>query len=418
LFDEYKGIPQEARLLVYLSFPPGLAVGFIYTDLSYFLPEVQGLAIFWTGVTITLMGVTVAAAAIPLGMLADRYGRLRMLVLGNLCAGFSLLGFALTSSLPLILLTAVVEGLGEASFAVSFSALLANRAGDEKRTSAFSLAALLSWISAAIGAASISSIALIQGLGLSIGQAHVALFVVVALFSLSITPLLLRLKETKTYGGGGRPVLPRKSAKVIKRYAAYSLLIALGAGLFVPLMTLWFKSAYGVPDTVSGLVLGLSSILTAVAVVLAPRLAKRLGHVKAIAVTQALSMVFMVGVPLSPNFPIAGSLYTVRVFLMNLSNPLGQSLLMGLVAPEERGTAAGVTAGLWRLPNSLSVSVGATLMADGYLSLPFYMATVLYAVAITAFWLLFRNARLPEEIDAFPQLPAQSSSFDSSEEAR
>jgi hypothetical protein len=114
----------------------------------------------------------------------------------------------------------------------------------------------------------------------------------------------------------------------------YSLAIALGVGLFVPLMTYWFSAAYGIPDMVSGPLFGVSSILTALAVLLAPRLATGLGHVKTIVGTQALSNFFMVAVPLPPAFAIAVSLYTVRVFLMNLQNPLGQSLLMGLVSPD------------------------------------------------------------------------------------
>ena len=419
MFEEYNGIPWEARLLVYLSFCPGLAIGFIYTDLSYFLPEVQGLPIFWTGATITVMGVTVAAMAIPLGILADRYGRRRMLILGNLCAGTSLLGFALTKSVSLILVVAVIEGLGEASFAVSVNALIADKAGDEKRTAAFSLGALLSWISGAIGSFAISSVDLIQRLGLSVAQAHIVLFIAVALISLGVTPLVLKVHETRTPSTGRRaPILPRKSAGVIKRYALYSLAIALGAGLFVPLMTYWFRAAYGVPDTVSGPVLGVSGLLTAVAVVMAPRLAKRLGHVRAIVATQALSTVFMVAVPSCPNFPIAGSVYTVRVLLMNLSNPLGQSLLMGLVSPDERGAASGVTAGLWRLPNSLSTSIGDSLIGGHLLALPFYIATVLYVFSISAFWLMFKNAQLPEEVTQLSDGPAQSSSREASDEVR
>jgi len=419
VLDEYKGIPREARLLVYLSAPPGLAVGFIYTDLSYFLPNVQGLLPFWTGVTITTMGVTVATMCVPFGILADRYGKRKMLILGNLCAGISLLGFALTKSLPLILLTAVVEGLGEASFAVSFNSLLADRAGDEKRTASFSLGALLSWISGATGAFAISSVVLIERLGLSVGQAHVVLYIVVALLSLSVTPLILRVHETKRLAPGQpRSILPRKSSKVVIRYTIYSLAIALGAGLFVPLMTYWFSAAYGIPDTLSGPLLGVSSILTALAVLLAPRLAKRLGHVKAIVATQALSTFFMVAVPLSPTFAIAVSLYIVRVFLMNLSNPLGQSLLMGLVSPDERGMASGVTAALWRLPNSLSTTVGYVLIGDHLLALPFYIATVFYVFSITAFWFMFKDARLPEEAASPAQALTQSSSLAGSEEMR
>jgi MFS family permease len=342
-----------------------------------------------------------------------------MLMLGNLCAGISLLGFALTKSLPLILLTAVVEGLGEASFAVSFNALLADRAGDEKRTASFSLGALLSWISMATGAFAISSVVLIERLGLSVGQAHVVLYIVVALLGLSITPLILRVHETKRPAPGQRrSILPRKSSRVIVKYTVYSLAIALGAGLFVPLMTYWFSAAYGIPDTLSGPLLGVSSILTALAVLLAPRLAKRVGHVKAIVATQALSTFFMVAVPLSPTFAISVSLYSVRVFLMNFSNPLGQSLLMGLVSPDERGMASGVTAALWRLPNSLSTSVGYVLIGDHFLALPFYIATVFYVFSVTAFWFMFKEARLPEEAALPPQVLTQSSSLDGSEDMR
>ena len=117
MFDEYKGIPWEARLLIYLSFIPNVAIGFIYTDLSYFLPNVQGLSPFWTGATITVMGATLVASSIPLGMLADRYGRKKMVVLGNLCASLSLIGFALTSDVSFTLLIAVLEGAGEAAYA-------------------------------------------------------------------------------------------------------------------------------------------------------------------------------------------------------------------------------------------------------------------------------------------------------------
>src|SRR5439155_4088939 len=94
----------------------------------------------------------------PLGILADRYVRRRMLVLGNTAASLSLIGFALTAHLALVLLVAAVEGIGEAAFAVSGSALLADKAGDEKRTLAFSLIAFLGWIAGALGGFAVSSV--------------------------------------------------------------------------------------------------------------------------------------------------------------------------------------------------------------------------------------------------------------------
>jgi len=89
----------------------------------------------------------------------------------------------------------------------------------------------------------------------------------------------------------------------------------------------------------------------------------------------------------------------VRSMLMMMSNPTEQSLLMGLVAEEERSTASAITAALWRLPNSFSTAIGAFLMGLGgfYLSAPFFLCTALYLASISYFWFAFRNVRLPEE---------------------
>lgn len=414
MFSDYRGIPWQARLLIYLSFIPNIAIGFIYTDLSYYLPKFQGIG---AGFPITVMGVTLVVLSFPFGIIADRVGRLKMLVLGNLCASLSLIGFALTSNYALVLMIAVLEGTGEAAYAVSFVALIADKAGDEKRTPAFSLLAFLGWVAGAVGGFIISSVNPLHSAGLSLKEAHVVLFVIVGLLSLSITPLLLKVKE-ESVRDRRRDILPRKSWRVILKYGGYSVIIAIGAGLFVPLMAFWFSQAYGVSDDLSGLVLGLTNLLTAGVVFIAPWLARKMGLVKATVVTQAASTVFMVALPSAPNFGVAASIYIVRVFLMNLSNPLTQSLIMGLVSPDERGMAAGVSAAVWRLPNALSTFVGYDMMNAGLLALPFYYATVLYVVGISAFWFMFKGARLPEENPRLRQPAVQSSSLDGPEDER
>ncbi|HUI22801.1 MAG TPA: MFS transporter [Nitrososphaerales archaeon] len=414
MFSDYRGIPWQARLLIYLSFIPNVAIGFIYTDLSYFLPKFQGID---AGLPITVMGVTLVVLSFPFGIVADRVGRLKMLVLGNLCASLSLIGFALTSSYALVIMVAVLEGTGEAAYAVSFVALIADNAGDEKRTPAFSLLAFLGWVAGALGSFVISSVDVLHGLGLSLKEAHVILFVTVALLSLSMTPLMLKVRE-ESVRNRRKGILPKKSWRVILKYGSYSVIIALGAGLFVPLMAFWFSQAYGVSDDFSGLVLGLTNLLTAGVVFIAPWLSRKMGLVKAAVVTQAASTVFMVVLPSAPNFGAAASIYIVRVFLMNLSNPLTQSLIMGLVSPDERGMASGVSAAIWRLPNALSTFVGYDMMNAGLLALPFYYATVLYVVGISAFWFMFKGARLPEENPRMVQPAAQSSSREGPEVER
>ena len=110
-------------------------------------------------------------------------------------------------------------------------------------------------------------------------------------------------------------------------------------------------------------------------------------------------MVFMIAVPIAPTFAIAGGIYIIRTFTMNVAGPLGTSLIMGLVDRDERGAASGISTAIWRFPNSISTVIGSTMMRGGMLALPFYIASLLYSVSICLFWLFFRNARVPEETD-------------------
>ena len=400
MFSRYRSIPSEARLLIALSFVPSLALAFLSTDLSYFLSSVRGLSITFTGLVITVMGLSVVLASIPFGILADRYGRRRFIVTGNLLASVTLASFALTSQPALLLAAAVVEGVTEAAFASAGTAMLAEKAGEEHRTAAFSLSSFLQNIGWGLSGFAIPLVLVLQFFGLSNSQAHVALYLVLAASSAAITPFIFRISESRTSAKTKsiREFIPRRSRSVLERYAVTAVLIAFGAGLFVPLMTLWFSLSFGVPDTVSGPIVGLSGFLIAAFTLAAPGLARRFGLVKSIVLTEGLSLVFMLAVPLSPTFLIAGLLYTIRTFTMNISGPLSMSLIMGLVDSDERGAASGINAAIWRFPNSISTVIGSDAMRSGMLALPFYIASLLYLLSISFFWYFFKDVRVPEEV--------------------
>ncbi len=400
IFSGYRGIPQEAKLLVYATLLPSVAYGMFYTDLAYFLTAVQGLSDFIMGSIVAIMGVSMVVAGIPLGMLADKYGRRKVLIAGNILASTSLPIFALTADPLILAMAAILQGISEGAASVATGALLADKCDATKRNSAFALSAFAGSTAFAVGSAAIFFVEVFQGLGFDQKESHVILFVILAVLSGASTLIMLKITESRSLKGtktGIKDLLPKKSGGVLAKYVLTGATIAFGAGLVIPLMTRWFDLRYGIPDTVSGLLLGWTSFVIGLATLVAPYLAKRFGLVNAVVATQGASTLFMFATPLPPHFIVAGAVYTVRAFLMNMSSPLEQSMIMGLVEDSERGAASGISSAFWRLPNALSSWIGAWIMGIGLLYEPFYLATLFYLISITLFWFFFRKTKMPEE---------------------
>jgi MFS family permease len=407
MLSTYQGISKDAKLLVYQSIFPSVAYGLFFTDISYFLTTVQGLSYSFMGIVITTMGVATFAASIPLGIVADRYGRKKMLILGNVIAGVIMVVFAFTTDPVLLLAAAVFEGISEAAFSASSGAWLAEKVDASKRNIAFSLFGFAQSMAFGIGSLAIPVVVIFELMGFSNKISHSVLYILVAAISLVSTVMLLRVQESKRSSkakvektDAEAKKASKESRRILAKYVMTGAIIAFGAGMVVPLMTAWLRLQYGVPDVISGPILGLVSIIIGVATLAGPPLAKRLGLVKAIVVTQAASTIFMFVTPLSSNYAIACSVYTVRAFLMNMASPLSQSLIMGLVREDERGLASGVNTALWRLPNALSTFIGAYLMSIQLLAAPFFLASVFYVISIGLFWFFFRKIKMPEEKNA------------------
>jgi len=397
VFSVYKGMPPEAKYLIYSTVLPSVAYGMFYTDIAYFLTTVQGLSFNLMGLIVTMMGLSTFATSIPMGIAADKYGRKRILILSNVIASLIIAVFALTTNPALLIAAAIFEGVSEAASSASVSALLAEKADEQKRNSVFSMFGFAN--STAFGIGAVAILATSSMAGFSSKESHVLLYVVLAALSLASTLIILKVTESKSSKAKAtlKELLPRKSKNVLAKYVLTGAIIAVGAGMIIPLMTAWMKAQYGIPDSVSGPILGISSIIVGVSTLAAPWLAKKFGVVNAIVITEGISTIFMFATPLSPNYVVASVVYTSRAFLMNMSSPLAQSMIMGLVPEDERGAASGISAALWRLPNALSSFVGAWLIGMGLLAAPFFLAALLYIISIGLFWYFFRKTKMPEE---------------------
>jgi len=347
------------------------------------------------GLILGSLGASLVLGAIPLGILADRVGRKPVLLAGLFLLTPILLVFGVTASVPVLLVAAILAGIAEGAFLSSWNAAIADQTTVENREAAFSLSFIVAQVALGLGfSLPVFFPAIRSATGLSSVDVHRYAMIAVAFASLLSPLAMLRL-----YAGNRPTPTPaseaasRKGLRPLLKFSALNALIGLGAGFIIPLVPTWLFLKYGVPDTYSGPLLGLANVTIGFAAVGSALLSRRLGPVRAIVLTQGLSTVFMVALAFSPTPLVAGGVYLVRAALMNMSSPISDAFLMGIIPPGQRGLASAVNTLFWRLPNSVSTVVGGSLLAAGNYELPFFLAAGFYVVSITGFYAVFRGVR-------------------------
>jgi predicted MFS family arabinose efflux permease len=147
----------------------------------------------------------------------------------------------------------------------------------------------------------------------------------------------------------------------------------------------------------------LSYFLAAMSFLTAPLIARRIGVVRTMAFSHGLASAIWLILPLAPTFTIAAALTIVRSYLAYMDNPLRSSFIMGVVRPEDRGAAAGLTTLSRHVPVAISPTLSAYLMQAFTLNVPVFIGGFLQLTHDCIFYFVFRDVKPPEEQGAKPQ---------------
>ncbi|HYM40597.1 MAG TPA: MFS transporter [Thermoplasmata archaeon] len=390
----FSAIPSQVRWIVGANAFGAVGFGYLMVFITAYLPEV-GVESGVVGLVLGAEGAAMVLSAIPLGLYSDRRGRKGLLLVGSIMLPPSILVFALTREPLWLVLASIVAGVGEGAFLSTWNAIIADQTTTEQRNAAFSLSFILNNVASGIGFALPLAFPLLQGwTGLDSRSMHIDALVVTDLLGF-LAPvaffILLRDYHEKVVVREARP--RHMDWKPLLKFSGLNGLIGLGAGFFVPLVATWLLLKYGVLDTWSGPVLALANLTIGLAAIVSTPLARKYGPVRAIVLVQGLSTVFMLSLAFLTNAVVAAGFYIVRAALMNMSSPISDSFLMGIIAPEQRGLASAVNSIIWRLPNSITTVIGGLLMEAGLLDLPIFIAAAFYIVSISGFYLVFRSVR-------------------------
>jgi len=383
---------RDARLLLAAFAAIGAPIGLLSVAMPVYIQRL-GLGPVLAGTVFTTIGLAAVALVIPFGILADRYGRRRLFVVGAFLLIASMAAIAFAETPAVLLAAAALLGVSEALGFSTFNALLAEASDAPRRTTVFGLSFFFNGLAFAAG----SLLAIVPDLTLAGGSSDVPgayrpVFLIAAAVSAlgAVAALLVRV-------GGPRPregksLLPRRSAKILGKFFASNFIIGLGAGLIIPLFSLWFFLKFGLAESTTGPLLAISSVMVAVAYLAAPILSRRFGMVRSIVVLQSCATLVLFFIPIVTNIYLVGVLFVVRNLLMNMSWPVASSFLMTVVDESERASASAVTGAAFRLPFAVSTTIGGFLLTV-QLDLPFFVTTGLYALGTATFFAFFRNVK-------------------------
>ena len=392
---------RNTSLLLLVGAVVAVPIGFLFVSLPVYLERLPVIETTLIGVILTVTGVTAVALMIPVGLMADRFGRRRALALGGVTASLSLFLFGFADSVLSVLVFAIVFGAAEAFEFASWNALLADASSERTRANVFGVSFTASAIGMAGGTliGSVADQALLTGATLQ--AAYQPLFILLGGLLLVVPVLIAFLRMPLRKTSREQSLIPAESRRVIGRFFAANILIGTGAGIIVPLFSLWFLFQFEIGEAYTGPLFAVSSIVNAAAFLVAPSLARWGGLIRTVVALQAVATVILFLIPPAASLGafallVVSVLFVVRQALMNMTWPVLTSFLMGAVDVNARSTASAVTAVSFRLPFALSAILGVYLLTID-LALPFYVTGVLYAFGTVAFWAFFRGYKIPEE---------------------
>jgi predicted MFS family arabinose efflux permease len=305
------------------------------------------------------------------GLAAHRLSARRVLLAASALMLATGLGFAgLTEFWPLLVIATVGTlnpSAGDVSvFLPTEQSLLSGAVAPAELTALFARYNVGGALLGALGALASGLPELVaERLGVGLEPALRASFGIYAATAVPIALLYRGLPEAAGAPHAGAAPRPlTRSRRVVFELTALFSLDSFGGGFAVQsLLALWLFQRFDFSLAEAGGFFFAANLLSGCSQLLSARLARQIGLVRTMVFTHLPANAFLIAAALMPTAPLAISCLLVRAALSQMDVPARQSLVMGLVPPEERAAAAGIT----NVPRSLATAL-APLLAGALLN--------------------------------------------------
>ncbi len=215
--------------------------------------------------------------------------------------------------------------------------------------------------------------------------------------------LLANIKEDDTIAESEKPKayysLAQYDWRIIIKALIPTLIIAVGAGLTIPFISLFFEEVHRMNKGSFSVVSAIAAFLVALGALLVPNIKKNIGYKIAVPVTQSLAIVSLVALATTQYYSyvpvaivIAIIFYLLRQPLMNMAGPMTTEIVMNYVGNKNQEIVSALTSAIWSGSWFISGLLVQVLFFQDFSFVNIFLLTaLLYTVGVVWYMFLIRD---------------------------
>ncbi len=211
------------------------------------------------------------------------------------------------------------------------------------------------------------------------------------------------------YKSDGGEVVPTMDSKrrdmrnfdwlLIAKALVPTIIIAVGAGLTIPFINLFFFKIHGMDSNTFSMLGAVAAVLVFVAAISIPGIRRKYGYSVAITLFQSLAVLALVLLAtteyishMAIALPLAVLCYLFRQPLMNMAGPMTSELVMNYVGKRNQEMMSALTSAVWSGSWYISARIFMNLREENisYADI-FYITAALYALGVVWYQFLIRD---------------------------
>ncbi|MDD5427151.1 MAG: MFS transporter [candidate division Zixibacteria bacterium] len=170
-----------------------------------------------------------------------------------------------------------------------------------------------------------------------------------------------------------------------------NFIVGLGAGLIIPFLNLYFRDRFSLPpDTIGWFFFSVTAAMF-IGALAGPVLAKKLGLVRTVVITQLLSIPFMLILAYSYTLPLVFMAFVLRGGLMNMGSPIVNNMSMELSRKDEQGLVNALLMVTWTASWMVATAVGGYFINHFGYTFTMNITMVLYVISSVTYYSFFKK---------------------------